>query len=260
MRSIALVLLVFSLLAPLPVAAQTFPALTGRVVDTAHYLSAGQKTDLEQRLATFEQQTGHQFVVVTVPDLDAGGGNSYPIEDYTYKLGRAWEIGSAERNDGVVLLAANAERQVRIEVGYGLEPVLTDALSATIIRNEIVPRFRDGDMGGGLIAGAGAIMTQLALPEDEAMARQEQMLASDRSENEGAGFAPILFNIGIFLFFFFVLPRLLGRKGHGPIVWVGGGGSGWRGGGGGGWSGGGGGGGFSGGGGSFGGGGASGGW
>ncbi|MCA1750075.1 MAG: TPM domain-containing protein, partial [Sphingomonadales bacterium] len=177
--AIALTLVFRFCLLAAPVHAQQFPELTGRVVDNANYLGPEEEAALEQRLAQFESETGNQFVVVTLPDLKGGGNISYPEDDFTYRLGRHWGIGDAERNDGVILLAANEERRVRIEVGYGLEPVLTDALSATIIRNDILPRFRDGDMGGGLVAGADAVMTQLGLPEGEALARQDELLRSE---------------------------------------------------------------------------------
>lgn len=205
------------------------------------------------------------MVVVTMPELGGGGGISYPIEDFTYRLGRHWGIGDAQRDDGVILLVADEERRARIEVGYGLEPVLTDALAATIIRDRMLPRFRDGDMAGGVIAGADAVLTQLELPDDEAALVQEQLLAVEREDEEGVSFFEILFTlfwIGLILFVLFSIFFGRGRGGgRSAVIWGPGWGGGWSGGSSG-WSGGGGfsGGGFSGGGGSFGGGGASGGW
>lgn len=254
-----------------PLAAQEFPALSGRVVDQADIIPDTTEAELTQKLAALEQQSQRQLVVVTVPDLDG-----YDISDYGYRLGREWGIGDAERNDGALLIVAPTERKVRIEVGYGLEGYLTDALSSLIINNQIVPRFRDGDMSGGIVAGADAIIQQLQLPEDEARAIAAE--AAQSREREG-GF-PIggLIWAG-FLFFFFIVPMLSGRGrrrryrrgGMGGVVgdiilWEAGkaiarGVSGDDWGGGGGFGGGGfGGGGFGGGGGSFGGGGASGGW
>jgi uncharacterized protein len=245
----ALVLLAFASLA----LAQTFPKLTGRVVDDAHLLSPEQAQDISNQLAQLEQDSGRQLVVVTVPDLQG-----YPIEDYGYRLGRTWGIGSKESNDGALLIIAPKERKVRVEVGYGLEPVLTDALSSVIIQTQILPQFRQGDMAAGIVAGTTAIVSQLRLPEDQAKANAAE--AAKRPTDKQGSLAPLL--IWLIIMGFLVVPlfrrRVFGRSG--PVVLWGpgfGGGSG----GGGGFGGfGGGGGGFSGGGGSFGGGGASGGW
>ncbi|WP_379554668.1 TPM domain-containing protein [Qipengyuania sp. DGS5-3] len=254
-----------------PAAAQQFPELTGRVVDAADILSPAEEQLLEQKLAALETQSQRQLVVTTIPDLQG-----YDIADYGYQLGRTWGIGDAERNDGALLIVAPNDRKVRIEVGYGLEGYLTDALSSLIIQNAILPRFREGDFPGGITEGTDAIISQLALPEDQA--RQIAAEAGQQRQSEG-GF-PIGAFIWIgFLFFFFILPMMRGRgrkrryRGAGDtardiILWEVGsaivrgamsGGDDW-GGGGGGFGGGGFGGGFGGGGGSFGGGGASGGW
>jgi uncharacterized protein len=212
---------------------------------------------LDAKLAGFEKQTGRQFVVATIADLQG-----YPIEDYGYKLGRTWGVGNKDRNDGVVLIVAPKDRKVRIEVGYGLEPVLTDAYSSVIINTAIVPRFKAGDYPGGINAGADAVIQQLQLPPEEAAARM-QAAEKDQAEPQRGGIPfPLLF--WLFILIFLVLPAMFSgrrgrRYGRGPIVIWGPGdwGSsrgGWGGGSGGGF------GGFSGGGGSFGGGGASGGW
>lgn len=260
-----------------------FPALTGRVVDNADLLSPQQEAELTTKLEALEAQTQRQLVVATIPDLQG-----YDIADYGYQLGRAWGIGDAERNDGALLLVAPNDRKVRIEVGYGLEGYLTDAYSALVIQNFIIPRFRDGDFPGGIMAGTDAIIQVLQLTPEEAAQLNREATAERKSDG---GF-PVggLIWLG-FMFFFFVLPIIRGSrrrrryrsKGKGPwgdrvddaadvasniILWEIGsaiargamsggssGGSSWGGGGvfGGG-------GGFSGGGGSFGGGGASGGW
>jgi uncharacterized protein len=255
--------------------AQTFPPLSGRVVDGAGVLSAAQVQQLTQLSKQVEQASTRQLVVATVPDLQG-----YPIEDYGYRLGRAWKIGQGEANNGVILLVAPKERKVRIEVGYGLEPIVTDALASVIVNQTILPRFRAGDMGGGIVAGAQAIGEQLKLPLEAAEQRaQAQVKAQGNKRRNGADNGDIA--VAIFwavVIVFVVLPlvasRAKGRRvrgGRAPVViWGPGLGGGWGGGGdhdGGGWGGGGGfggggggGGGFSGGGGSFGGGGASGGW
>ena len=124
------------------------PALTGRVVDRAELLDAGQEAELSHLLAGHEQATGNQLVVVTLPDL---GGRS--IEETGLTLGREWGIGQQGRDNGALLIVAQAERRIRIEVGYGLEDRLTDAQSALIIHNLIAPAFRQGDFAGGIRAG-----------------------------------------------------------------------------------------------------------
>ncbi len=243
------------MIAPHGAWAQDFPKLAGRVTDAAAILPPDVEARLEQKLAALEQQSQRQLVVATIPDLQG-----YDIADYGYRLGRSWGIGDAQRNDGALLIVAPKDRKVRIEVGYGLEPVLTDGLSFLIINTKIVPHFKQGDMPGGIEAGTDAIITQLTLPPEEAQKIAQQAQAQ-HSEN-GGNIAPLIF-FGFFVFFFFVLPILRSVGGGGkrryrgrsssPIIWMpggfgGGGGSGGFGGG------------FSGGGGSFGGGGASGGW
>ena len=241
--------------------AQDFPKLTGRVVDQADLLDPQQEAALTAKLAGLETRTKRQLVVITLSSLEG-----YEISDYGYRLGRTWALGQdgkgeAEKDNGAILIIAPKERKMRIEVGYGLEPVLTDGLSSSIIRNDITPRFKEGDFAGGINAGVDRIVTQLELPADEA-AKIASAAQEPRGRDEGVPFSAIIFVL--FLIFFVFLPMFRssngsGRKhrrggGMGPvIIWGGGGGFG---GGGGGF----GGGGFGGGGGSFGGGGASGGW
>jgi len=261
-----LILAVFAM-ASVALAAPKFPPLTGRVVDNAHVLSPQTVQRLEGELAQLEAQTGHQLVVATVPDLQG-----YEIEDYGYQLGRTWALGKKGVNDGVILLVAPKERKVRIEVGYGLEPVLTDALTSVILQTKVLPQFKQGRMEQGIVDGAEAIVQQLALPADQAQAVAQQAAAQPRAHQRGPSSAhiPVFF---IILIIFWVLSGVLGvfgrrgRRGGGGLWWLlplllsssgrrGGGGD-W---GGGGFGGGGGGGGFGGGGGSFGGGGSSGSW
>ena len=130
-------------------AAPKFPPLTGRVVDNADILSPQAEGELTQELEALEAQTGRQLVVATLPDLQG-----YEIEDYGYQLLRTWGIGDKARDDGVILIVAPSERKVRIEVGYGLEPVLTDALSSLIINRTIIPAFKQGNMEQGVVDGS----------------------------------------------------------------------------------------------------------
>ena len=127
-----------------------FPALTGRVVDEAGLLSAADRQTLERQLAELEAKSTDQLVVVTLKSLQG-----YEIADYGYRLGRAWGIGQGARKDnGVLLIVVPDARKVRIEVGRGLEPTLTDATSRLIIENRILPAFRRGDFAAGIMAGA----------------------------------------------------------------------------------------------------------
>ncbi len=149
----------FLLLLVLPLAgaaARDVPPLTGRVDDTANLISPEQRQRLEAQLAQFERQTGDQVAVLTVDSLDGE-----VIEDYANKVARAWALGQKGKNNGVLLLVSKTDRKMRIEVGYGLEPELTD-LQTNIIQNQvIIPHFKQGDFGGGIEAGVDAILTSL---------------------------------------------------------------------------------------------------
>lgn len=266
-------LLGFILLLALVVAAAAqprFPALNNRrVVDEANVLPPTAEQQLTQRLAELETATGRQLVVATVPDLQG-----YDIADYGYQLGRSWGIGSRARNDGAILLVAPSERQVRIEVGYGLEGLLTDALTSRILREQVVPRFRANDMAGGITAGADALIGHLrADPEVQQRNLAQAAAAKPQPQprsSRGGSIWPVILTIVVIWVVLSIIGGRGGRRGRrrggglggvipGVIIGSGLGRSG-RGGG---WSGGGGfggGGGFSGGGGSFGGGGSSSGW
>lgn len=226
--------------------AQTFPPLTGRIVDEANLLSPQTEAALTERLAAFERDTKRQVVVATLRSLQG-----YPIEDYGYRLGRAWGIGEKDKNTGALLVVAPQERSVRIEVGYGLEGELTDALSSQIIQQTILPAFRAGEFERGIVAGTEAILG--ALGWKEAMLRPTPRPAAPPGGADWAG----LVMFGLFALIWVIQLRRrrrmwrAGRLGGFPIAMGGFGGS--RGGGFGG-------GGFRGGGGSFGGGGASGRW
>ena len=259
--------IVIALLLVLPAAAQSkidFPPLTGRVVDQANLLDPATEQALTEKLAALEASSTDQLVVVTVNSLQ-----DQDIEDYGYQLGRAWGIGQKENDNGALLIVAPNERKVRVEVGYGLEPILTDAFSSQVIRNDILPSFRDGDYQAGVIKGVDALIAQLSLDPAEAQARA-QAASVEQADTKGESIIPLVIIAGLFLFIFLIAMRSgRGRRSNvsSVLLWAasealrnsGRGGGGW--GGGGGFGGGGfGGGGFGGGGGSFGGGGASGGW
>jgi len=129
------------------------PALSGRVGDLAHALPASMVESLSAQLAAHETKTGNQVAVLILPSLEGE-----PLEEFSHRVATAWKLGQQGIDNGVLLLVAIRERKVRIEVGYGLEGALTDARSAQIIRNDIVPRFRAGDLPGGVTAGVDAIV------------------------------------------------------------------------------------------------------
>ncbi len=142
--------------------ALTFPPLTGRVVDRANIIQPAIRVALEQKLADLETKSGIQLVVATVTSL---GGQE--IEPYANELFRTWKLGEKTKNNGVLLLVAPNERRVRIEVGYGLEATLTDALSKVIIVNAITPRFKAGDYSDGISRGVDDIVTVLTTDSSE---------------------------------------------------------------------------------------------
>lgn len=227
-----------------------FPKLSGRVVDQAGILSAATAAQLTQTLEQFERHTGRQVVVATVKSLQG-----FPIEDYGYQLGRVWGIGEKDQNTGAILLVAPNERQVRIEVGYGLEGELTDAVARQILDQFILPQFRSGSLDAGVTNGVYAMLQVLGWKE----APRPQSLRARPIATAQESAVSTLLPIIVFFLMMFVFARLRGWSGGtypGGIYRAGGP---FRGGGIGGF-GGSGGGGFRGGGGSFGGGGASGRW
>jgi len=238
----------------------TFPVLTGRITDEAGLLKAGDRAFVEAELAALEQKSTDQLAVVTLNSLQG-----YPIEDFGYQLGRKWGIGQKGKDNGILLIVAPNEHKVRIEVGRGLEPIMTDALSKLIIENAIVPQFKRGDYPAGILAGVRDIKDVLLGDAEEVKQR-----ARATRHGEGLDFwsvVLIVFWIGVVLFVIYAIAQSVsnapqaaagGRRRRGGPLAVPGDSGGWSGG----WSGGGdsGGGGWSGGGGDFGGGGSSGSW
>lgn len=143
------------LFAPVLSFAYTSPGTpSGLVNDYANIISAESRTTLESELLSFEKETSTQITVVTVPDL---GGDT--VENFAVKLFEEWGIGQKGKDNGALLLISRDDRQLRIEVGYGLEGALTDALSSQIIRNIITPSFKNGDYNTGILEGARAMMS-----------------------------------------------------------------------------------------------------
>jgi uncharacterized protein len=241
--------------------AYDFPALSGRIVDQAGVINAATKSELETKLKTLEDKSGIQLVVATVKSLQGGD-----IETYANELFRSWKLGEAKKNNGVLLLVAPTERKVRIEVGYGLEGTLTDALSSVIISSAVIPRFKTGDFSGGIERGVDGIISVLS--GDSAEWQPKLVSRFRASDNLGLVLVGAWCVLVVFFIFFLGFrnahtKHYVIRKGHRVLLPAGSssGSSGWSGG----WSSGGSSGGssdsgFSGGGGSSGGGGASGSW
>src|SRR5258706_1859069 len=164
---------------------------------------------LDGELAGLEAQTGHQLVVATVPDLQG-----HEIEEYGYQLGRHWQLGRKGVNDGAILLVAPGEHKVRIEVGYGLEPVLTDALTSLILQTKVLPQFKAGHMEQGVVDGAEAVIAQVGLPEDQAKANAAQAAAHPRHQAGGGSRPPIPVFFVLFIVFW-IISGVLRRGGRG---------------------------------------------
>jgi len=149
----ALLMVLAALVLPGAVLALDVPPLTGRIVDIAHLIAPDLAASLSQEIAAHERRTGNQVAVLTLPSLQ---GES--LEEFSHRVATTWKLGQKGTDNGVLLLVAAQDRRIRIEVGYGLEGVLTDAVTSRIIRNEMVPRFRAGEYSQGIAAGLRAIL------------------------------------------------------------------------------------------------------
>ncbi|MCZ7583680.1 MAG: TPM domain-containing protein [Deltaproteobacteria bacterium] len=212
------------------------PALKGRVNDYAGLLDARQTAQLENALAAFENETSNQVVLLTVPSLEGEA-----IEEFSMRAAEAWKLGQKGKDNGVLLTVAPNDRQVRIEVGYGLEGALTDLESSRIVRYAILPAFKEGNYYAGIAAGLDGIMK----------ATVGEFQAPQRDKAYGRKTHSVISTVFSILFFLLLISTRTGRFLLFTSMMFGGRGGGFRGGGGGG---------FSGGGGGFGGGGASGRW
>jgi uncharacterized protein len=176
LRLLAFALLI--LIAP-PALAETLPvpALSGRVVDQAGILNSAEESRLTTKLKGLEDKTSIQLVVVTLPSLRGS-----PIEDWGLTLGRSWGIGQKGKDNGALLIIAPNDRELRIEVGYGLEGTLPDATANAIIRNVIVPRFKNGAMAGGISDGVDAIIAVLTGSGETFMPSRSERVGQQMSE------------------------------------------------------------------------------
>lgn len=218
-----ILLILFSMILPV-LAANSWPSPQGYVNDFAHVIPADQDQTLESLLGSVEQQTGAQIAVVTVPTVEGAD-----IDGAAADLFKAWGIGKKGKDDGVLILVATQDHKMRIEVGYGLEPVITDGLAGGIIRQQMRPAFRQGDYGQGLIQGAAAVAQLIA--QSEGVSLTGSVPAAD-ADNGSDGF-PVILVVLLFVFLSFGLSFLFNFLSGGRGGFFGGGGfyGGWGGGG-----------------------------
>lgn len=155
------------------------PYLTGRVNDNALILSEETKSLLSETLKVHEEKTTNQVVILTIPTLD---GES--IEDYAYRVFQEWKPGQRDKDNGILIVVVPNDKRMRIEVGYGLESIMTDLQAGRIIRDIMTPRFRDGDFNGGITEGAQAVIATL---EGEPVAGLDETVESNE-QSVGSGF------------------------------------------------------------------------
>ena len=181
------------------------PALSGRIVDNADLLSPTARASLTEKLASLEDKTGDQVVVATLPTL-----SGHDIETFANSLFRRWALGQKQLNNGVLLLIAPSERQVRIEVGYGLEGVLTDALSSTIINEIILPNFRQDNFEKGIVEGVAAISDVLTGSKADFDARVHDYQQIERERLKQQQRQDMIANtVAVLIFLFFVVLPVL---------------------------------------------------
>ncbi|HSF12597.1 MAG TPA: TPM domain-containing protein [Erythrobacter sp.] len=192
-----------------PANAQDYPPVPdGPVYDGAEILSPATEAQLDQELRAYNAQTGRAIIVATVPSL--GGAN---IESYATGLFSTWGIGGEKRDTGLLLLIAPNERRMRIEVGYGLHGWFGGIMASRVINDTITPRFKEGNFDAGVTDGVAAILAHLAKSPEDAIAIEEAAQTAQAQKSRSDGGFPIGVLIWIaFMFFFFVLPLLAGRK------------------------------------------------
>ena len=202
------------------------PPFTGLVVDAANVLPPATEADLTAKLEALQRDTHRQLVVATIPDLQG-----YALEDYGIALLRGWGVGLKGADNGAILFIAPNEprghRGPRIEVGNGLEPIVTDIFAGRVIREQLMPRLEAQDVPGAMTAGTDALIAQLRASPDEAKARTDAAAAEfDRAHrraraNDGGGGLPIGVIFWGVILLFIVLPAIAGgRRGR---RWSGGG-------------------------------------
>ncbi|MFA5812883.1 MAG: TPM domain-containing protein, partial [bacterium] len=162
-------------------AAAAFPAPTGFVNDFAGVISPATRQHLEGMLSSFERASGNEIAVATIPSLDGGS-----VEDVAVGLYKAWGIGKKSKDNGVLFLIVPNEHKMRIEVGYGLEGSINDALAGRIMDEAVIPRFKSGDMDAGIAAGVLAIVKTISSKEGLAFDADAAMGGSDSYETQAS--------------------------------------------------------------------------
>ena len=179
------------LISSVAIAAQTLPKPAGRITDLANVIDQGTEADLDRRLDTLEQKTSSEVAVVTVPSLDG-----VPVEDYAVRLFKEWGIGQAGQDNGVLVLVAPNEREIRIEVGYGLEGILPDGLAGQIIREQFIPRFREDDYNGGIRDGVARV---IEIVERQQVLTAEELAKFNETNSDEAPAWIIIPFLGLFV-------------------------------------------------------------
>jgi uncharacterized protein len=172
--------------------AQTLPKPAGRVTDLANVIDAGTEAELNGRLDQLERQTSSEIAVVTVPSLDG-----VPVDDYAVRLFKEWGIGQARQDNGVLVLVAPNEREMRIEVGYGLEGILPDGLAGEIIRDQFIPRFREDDYNGGIRDGVARVVD--VVEKQQVLTAEELARFNDQSGADDVPAWIIIPFLGVFV-------------------------------------------------------------
>lgn len=210
------------LVALAPANAAVPPRPDGPVLDAAGIIPDGDEAALDARLRAYNKETGRAIVVATVASLDG-----QPVEDYAQQLAEAWGIGGAESEQGVLVLVAPAERKIRIHAARGVQERLPDVLAGRIIREAVTPRFKAGDMAGGIVAGVDSIIAQLNRDPADAKAVAEAAAAAAKAQGRsgGANGGAVVFWIVMILFFTLMFGRR-GRRGYrrsgidpGVVLW-----------------------------------------
>src|SRR5690242_4522532 len=192
-----------------PAAAQTLPPRPdGPVYDGANIIRPGEKELLEQRLKDYNRTTGRALIVATVPSLDGED-----IELYAQQLATSWDIGGKETENGLLFLVAPNERRMRIHTARGLQERMTDIMSGRIIRDVVTPKFKQGDLSGGITDGVEAIIAQLDMDPAQARAIEEAERARQASMAKDA--APAVAGIAFWIVMIVFFALVFGRRAHG---------------------------------------------
>ncbi len=187
------------------------PQMTNFIMDTAGIIDGGTKKELHGLIKSVERQTGIQIAILTLPSLD---GES--IEEVSIKTTEAWNLGQKGADNGILITVAKNDRKIRIEVGYGLEEILTDTKCGLIIRNVIAPEFKNGDYSAGIEKGV-KILASLAAGDEEVQKALDEAEKAESEEDSGlADLIPLIF----FALFFIIV--VSDKAGFGPfgLYWL----------------------------------------